>query len=130
MYLFEGYQERFEKLASRLREASSLPITQELKQELVDTCADIEFVAKQDIALLLEQFKEIEDAQLIVTATFLGMVRDIMHYTAYQIIGCWTDFSALENLADGSTENLIFATKLMICNRDGKDIRCISDNTI
>lgn len=128
MAILEDYKERFESLAAHLRAASSSLIAQDLKQELVDECAEIEYYTKQDIKLLLDQFAEIKDAQLIITATFLGMCRDIMHMTAFKIIGCYKDFTELKTIANGSLENLIFATTYLIYDRDGKNIMEMYEN--
>ena len=128
MAMLEIYKEQFESLAAHLRAASSSSITQDLKQELVDECAEIEFNIKRDIQLLLDQFTEIKDAQLIITATFLGMARDVMHMIAFKIIGCYKDFTDLQVIADGSLENVIFATTCLIYDRDGKNIMEMYEN--
>lgn len=128
MAMLEDYKERFESLAAHLRAASSSLVLRDLKQELVDECAEIEYYTKQDMKLLLDQFAEIKDAQLITTATFLGMCRDIIHMIAYKIIGCYKDFTDLKTIADGSLENVIFATTCLIYDRDGKNIMEMYEN--
>lgn len=113
MASYEEYKEKFKDLAAKLKAADS-------SLNIVDHCSAIEAEIKADIAECLEMFKTYKDLSLIERATFLGMARDTIHLAALKAMLHTDTAEDLETFANGSIENLIFATDLMICERDGK----------
>lgn len=119
MASYEKYKENFNNLAAQLRAASASLGDSNVKTSIVDLCIAIETEIKSDIATSLEFFEKYKDISQIERATFLGMARDTMHLAIFKIMLC-SDPEAVESFANGSIKNLIFATDLMICERDGK----------
>ena len=116
MASYEEYKEKFKDLATLLKEAAD---ELDLRKSVIDLCAAIEIEIKSDIAASTEHFKKYNDLSQIERAIFLGMARDTV--TLAGIISMlYSTPKNIVSFANDSINNLISATDLMICERDGK----------
>ena len=84
----------------------------------------LEAKIKADIAESLEFFNKYNDFSQMERATFLALARSVIKLIALKIIYC---SDALVGECWAEVQNLIFATDLMICERDGKSKRSLVD---
>ena len=134
---YEEYKEDFKNLMALLESIKPSPDTDaieysdsvwlirlEVRKNIFNLCSSIEDKIKIDIAESLEFFNKYNDFSQIERATFLGLANGVIHHIAS--IMYYSD-KLLEGY-QAEVQNLIFATDLMICERDGKSKRSLTDN--
>ena len=135
---YEEYKEIFKNLIDLLKSITPSPDTDaidysdsvwliklEVRKNIFNLCSSIEAKIKADINESLEFFNKYNDFSQMERATFLGLANSVIKLIALKIIYC-----SDELLGDfwAEVQNLVFATDLMICERDGKSKRSLIDN--
>ena len=134
---YEEYKEDFKNLMALLESIKPSPDTDaieysdsvwlirlEVRKNIFNLCSSIEAKIKADIAESLEFFNKYNDFSQMERATFLALARSVIKLIALKIIYC---SDALVGECWAEVQNLIFATDLMICERDGKSKRSLVD---